>query len=1123
MKRQSWLLGLSALTTGLVASSALHAAPTLRFQVDQNGDFTAFGNTLAHDCDGGLPAPVVGNVGACGGSTGDSAVDIFWRSNAAGNNAVANTGVTNAQARSVAVLQLPAGATVTYARIYWAGFVQGNNPDNDVRIERVSAGLDTVVNADDTFSQQSGGSGDFWYQSTAEITSLVLAQGPGDYRVSGVDTLDLGNLNDPDPVTAWSVVVFYDLPTDPPRNLALFDGLDEVSDGNPQSATLSGFLVPNAGFDAKLGVLTYEGDSTLTGDSLLFNATQLSDGVNPADNFFNRSRSFLGNPVSVAGDLPQLTGDSGSMGGFDLDVVDVTSLVSAGETSASIEATSSGDRYLLGAFVTSISTFKPEFDTSVKNVLDLNGGSIRPGDEIEYTVNVVNTGNDDSTNTVLTDALPAGVTYVAGTLEITMGANPGVKTDMSGDDQGEYDTGTRTLTVRLGAGANQTNGGTMLVGETAVIKFRVTVDANASGTISNQAIINAGGVLGAPPEDTPTDGNGPGPGQPPTDVDIDECDTDADCSAPTPICDTAQSPQVCVECSTSSQCTDPMVPDCNPTSNTCECASGPGTCMDTDGDGISDGAETTLGTDPNDADSDDDGTPDGQEPAPGDDTDGDGLINALDPDSDNDGLFDGTELGLDCSNPDTDRSLGHCRSDADAGATTTDPLDADTDDGGASDGSEDSNLDGAVDAGETNPTSGNGPDDTNVVDSDGDGLSDATETFLHSNPNDADTDDDGVRDGDEANPSDDTDGDGLINVLDVDSDDDALFDGTETGRRCDDPATDTSVGHCRADNDGGTTTTSPVDPDSDDGGVTDGSEDANLNGIVDSGETDPTAGNGADDSTVVDSDGDGLSDGLEGTLGSNPNDADTDDDGVRDGDEANPSDDTDGDGNNNVSDEDSDGDGLFDGTEVGNDCSDPATDNSLMTCVADGDAGATTTSPVNPDTDFGSKPDGGEDTNRDGVRDPGESDPNDPRDDRLGEPCGDDAECGALDSGVVCDNGTCVEGCRGTGGNGCPTGEECSSMTMTVGTCGPPVGTGGTGGTGGMGGAATGGTGAVGAMGGTGATGAAAGAGGLGAIGDNILEGGGCACTAPGDGSQAPRPLALALMALGLLVLRRRR
>jgi len=32
--------------------------------------------------------------------------------------------------------------------------------------------------------------------------------------------------------------------------------------------TLTGFLVPTAGFDAKLGVITYEGDDVNSGDSL---------------------------------------------------------------------------------------------------------------------------------------------------------------------------------------------------------------------------------------------------------------------------------------------------------------------------------------------------------------------------------------------------------------------------------------------------------------------------------------------------------------------------------------------------------------------------------------------------------------------------------------------------------------------------------------------------------------------------------------------------------------------------------------------------------------------------------------------------------------------------------------
>jgi len=401
--------------------------------------------------------------------------------------------------------------------------------------------------------------------------------------------------------------------------------------------------------------------------------------------------------------------------------------------------------------------------------------------------------------------------------------------------------------------------------------------------------------------------------------------------------------------------------------------------VDTDGDGLSDNLEIFIGSDPTDADTDDDGVLDGDEPNPTDDNDGDGLINVLDVDSDNDGLYDGTELGFDCMSPDTHPGPpSHCVPDGDNGATTTNPLLKDTDGGGVMDGSEDTNLNGVLDNGELDPNQAG--DDVNVTDTDGDGLSDDLETFLGSDPDDADTDDDGVLDGDEPNPTDDNDGDGFINLLDVDSDDDGLYDGTELGLPCNDPPTNPGPpSHCTPDGDNGATTTNPLLKDTDGGGVMDGSEDTNLNGVVDGGELDPN--DTGDDVNVVDTDGDGLSDDLETTIGTDPNDADSDDDGLLDGFENNPSDDQDGDGNSNANDEDADGDGLFDGTEKGLPCDDPATDPNAGKCIPDGDMGATTTNHLDPDTDDGGVSDGDEDTDKNGVVDPGERDPNDPSDD----------------------------------------------------------------------------------------------------------------------------------------------
>ncbi len=124
------------------------------------------------------------------------------------------------------------------------------------------------------------------------------------------------------------------------------------------------------------------------------------------------------------------------------------------------------------------------------------------------------------------------------------------------------------------------------------------------------------------------------------------------------------------------------------------------------------------------------------------------------------------------------------------------------------------------------------------ADTDRDGLRDGPEVEAGLDPLDADTDDDGVRDGAEPSPLEDSDMDGRVDAADPDSDDDGLFDGTELGVTDPPPDTDLAAGAYVADADRATMT-DPRVADTDGDQIPDGTEDANHNGRVDLGESDP--------------------------------------------------------------------------------------------------------------------------------------------------------------------------------------------------------------------------------------------------------------------------------------------
>lgn len=486
---------------GAPGGRSASAAPMKRYAAAARGDFVIFGNTMGHDCRIGTPAPVVGTVGDCGtNNIFDSAPDVLWRADEpAAGQAAANSSITNATARTAAVLKLPQGAKVFYARLYWAATMGPPVPGTDSTATLARPGVFTKSITPQSTSTQNVPNRS--YQRSAEVTADVQQYGAGAYQVSFADIANLVDAGLPAGFAGWYIVVFYRLDTLPLRDMVLYDGLDVTSATTPVNFTLDGFLAPASTTGSRLGVVAFEGDNVTASDSLAVNGVKLTDAQNPADNFFNSSRSILGVAESNAGDLPQLTGTAGSMSGMDLDIVDISDKLKAGDTSIMISATGSADGAFPGAFVAAVNTRRPDFgssfDKTVRNV-SRSDGTFRRGDQIEYTLTAANQGSDGAVKATLTDTLAAGLTLVPGSLEIVSGPSAGKKTDALGDDQAEYESGTRTLTFRIGQGASATQGGKLATTDPAVVvRFLVTINQDASDTIPNQGTIASQGEYAA--------------------------------------------------------------------------------------------------------------------------------------------------------------------------------------------------------------------------------------------------------------------------------------------------------------------------------------------------------------------------------------------------------------------------------------------------------------------------------------------------------------------------------------------------------------------------------------------------------------------------------------------------
>ena len=375
---------------------------------------------------------------------------------------------------SRAALAAPAGSTVLFAGLYWSA--QSNNSNRN-RLSFLTPGAAAYTTV--TGSVANAGS---LYQGFADVTAAVQAAGNGDYWAGNIQASTGTNR-----YAAWSLVVVYQNPALPVRSLSVFDGFGRVTSSFRQlDVPVSGFLTPPFGnVNAEIGVVAYEGDRNISGDQIRVDRSgsgsfvNLSNAANPTTNFGNGSISDNG--VIVTTRTPAAVNNLS----IDADQFATTNLLSNSQTSTTVRFQTTGDWWYPGVLTFAVDLFVPEFPTITKTVVDLNGGTTVPGDELEYTITFDNVGNDGALNSVMSDPIPANTSFVPNSIRID-----GVtQTGTAPTNRGEFAGG--SVIARVGQGANGTSGGAIYPGDSVQVKFRVMVLPGARGTsLSNTATLN---------------------------------------------------------------------------------------------------------------------------------------------------------------------------------------------------------------------------------------------------------------------------------------------------------------------------------------------------------------------------------------------------------------------------------------------------------------------------------------------------------------------------------------------------------------------------------------------------------------------------------------------------------
>lgn len=400
-------------------------------------------------------------------------------------------------------LNLANCSEIVWAGLYWNGILNDvpAQTTNFANRNKVKLSVNGAAYLNITAEElQDNTVGKISYFAYKDITSIVQANPiNATYRVANVVSNTGTNT-----FGGWSIVVVYRNVFESMKNITVFDGLANVSPGAQGTVNigLNGFLTPPSGaVNFELGVVAHDGDRGDSGDQLEFNGSgtfqAISDAVHPANNAYNST--IARNGVLTPFRNPSFNNNLG----YDANIYspDNSSLNFIGNSAstAQIRVSTQSETILTSVITSAIDIYEPDLRSST-TYTDLNGGTVQPGDVLEYTITAKNIGSDISTNTYLTDTLDARLTYVPGTLSVNFGPNTGPKTDALDADQAEFIALNNVIRARIGTGANGVSGGlvsnSLVNPDITIIKFRVQLSQNCLDWQCGSSLLNKAYLFG---------------------------------------------------------------------------------------------------------------------------------------------------------------------------------------------------------------------------------------------------------------------------------------------------------------------------------------------------------------------------------------------------------------------------------------------------------------------------------------------------------------------------------------------------------------------------------------------------------------------------------------------------